>query len=133
MRIGELSDRTGVSKRLLRYYEDRGLLRPVRRPSGYREFAEIDVETVRGIRALPGAGLNTATIAELLPCMLDRGDGLSPACPDVLPDLRRERDRLEAQITRLLTAQSALDEIIGAGERDPAFAVGEACPTATAV
>ncbi|TDD15156.1 MerR family transcriptional regulator [Kribbella turkmenica] len=48
--------RTGVSERLLRYYEDRGLLRPERLPSGYREYAESDVDLVGRIRTLPAAG-----------------------------------------------------------------------------
>jgi hypothetical protein len=43
MRIGELRRRTGVSERLLRYYEEQGLLRPQRRPSGYREYDDSDV------------------------------------------------------------------------------------------
>jgi DNA-binding transcriptional MerR regulator len=46
MRIGELSRRTGVNERLLRYYEEQGLLRPDRLPSGYRVYAESDVQTV---------------------------------------------------------------------------------------
>jgi DNA-binding transcriptional MerR regulator len=46
------------------------LLRPLRRPSGYREYRDEDAAAVRGIRLLLGAlgaGLGTATIAELLP------------------------------------------------------------------
>jgi hypothetical protein len=43
VRIGELSRRTRVSERLLRYYEEQGLLRPGRRPSGYREYGDADV------------------------------------------------------------------------------------------
>ncbi|MEU6192280.1 MerR family DNA-binding transcriptional regulator [Streptomyces sp. NPDC047061] len=40
MKIGELSHRTGVSTRLLRYYEQQGLLHPSRLPNGYRDFHE---------------------------------------------------------------------------------------------
>ncbi|MFI9533039.1 MerR family DNA-binding transcriptional regulator [Nocardia fusca] len=36
-----------MSVRGLRYYEEQGLLRPQRRASGYREFTESDVESVR--------------------------------------------------------------------------------------
>lgn len=121
MRIGELSRRTGASVRALRYYEEQGLLRPVRRPSGYREYREEDVATVRGIRLLLAAGLGTATIAELLPCMVDDGDGLAPACAGMLPDLTRERDRLTEAAAELLAARDRLDDLIGATSRlDPA-------------
>ncbi|GHE74354.1 transcriptional regulator [Streptomyces longispororuber] len=114
MRMGEFSRRTGVSQRLLRYYEEQGLLAPARRPSGYREYTEEDVTTVRGIRVLLAAGLNTATIAELLPCMVDDGGTLAPACSGMLPDLARERDRIDEAVAGLLAARARLDEIIDA-------------------
>ncbi|MFI9505921.1 hypothetical protein [Nocardia sp. NPDC052566] len=63
---------------------------------------------------LLAAGLNTATIAELLPCMIDNGTTLAPACVGMLPDLNRERTRLTEAITRLLTARDTLDSIITA-------------------
>ncbi|RJL36234.1 MerR family transcriptional regulator [Bailinhaonella thermotolerans] len=112
MRIGELSRLTGVSVRSLRYYEEQGLLDPVRLPSGYREYDEGHVSTVRGIRLMLAAGLNTATIAELLPCMTDDGQALSPNCSGMLPDLHRERARLTEAVTDLLAARDALDTLI---------------------
>lgn len=114
MRMGEFSRQTGVSQRLLRYYEEQGLLAPARRPSGYREYAEADIATVRAIRMLLAAGLNTATIAELLPCMVADGELLTPACSGMLPDLNRERERLDAALADLLAARTALDGIIAA-------------------
>ncbi|MFD4375111.1 MerR family transcriptional regulator [Streptomyces sp. NPDC059202] len=132
MRMGEFSRRTGVSQRLLRSYEEQGLLKPSRRPSGYREFAEEDIATVRGIRMLLGAGLNTATIAELMPpCMVDDGQTLAPACSGMLPDLNRERERIDEAVAGLLAARDTLDAVIAAtaptGGDDP-----EACYAAGA-
>ncbi|UAK32169.1 MerR family transcriptional regulator [Nocardia asteroides] len=117
MRIGELSERTSVSQRLLRYYEEQGLLAPLREPSGYRSYRDSDIERVHRIRTLLAAGLSTATIAHVLPCILDTGDGLAAACPDLLADLHRERDRISAAIGELTSAQHALDSIIHATKR----------------
>ncbi|HET6285424.1 MAG TPA: MerR family transcriptional regulator [Amycolatopsis sp.] len=114
MRIGELVRRTGVRERLLRYYEEQGLLHPVRRPSGYREYSEQDVGRVRNIRTLLAAGLGTATIAGVLPCMVDLGDGLAPACADLLPELYRERERISAAIDEMTATREVLDGIIAA-------------------
>ncbi|MEJ1105793.1 MULTISPECIES: MerR family transcriptional regulator [unclassified Kribbella] len=112
MRIGELAERTGVSQRLLRYYEEQGLLEPVRLPSGYRDYAESDVRKIGHIRNLLAAGLSTATIADVLPCMGSDGGQLIADCPELLLDLYRERDRLTASITELATALDTLQQVI---------------------
>jgi len=113
VRIGELRQRTGVSQRLLRYYEEQGLLDPARRPSGYRSYGESDVATVLHIRTLLAAGLSTARIAELLPCMGTDGYRLVAGdCPELLIDLNRERDRLSAAISELDFARRTLDVVI---------------------
>ena len=52
MKIGELSRRTGVSVRMLRYYEGEGLLAPQRTGSGYRDYGPAEEETVRRIKML---------------------------------------------------------------------------------
>jgi DNA-binding transcriptional MerR regulator len=118
MRIGELSRRTGVHERLLRYYEEQGLLTPVRRPSGFREYADGDVETVRRIRGLLAAGLGTATIATVLPCLRDDGERLVPTCADLVTDLCRERDRISTAITELQSSRAMLDTVIGSAPAD---------------
>ncbi|MPZ79874.1 MAG: MerR family transcriptional regulator [Actinophytocola sp.] len=116
MRIGELARRTGVSERSLRYYEERGLLRPRRRPSGYRVYVESDVDTVRHVRILLAAGLSTTLIAEVLPCMveIEAGAGLAPSCPELVPHLDKERARITAAIDELTSARTLLDAVITA-------------------
>lgn len=125
MRIGELRQRTGVSERLLRYYEEQGLIHPARRPSGYRQYAESDVMTVLHVRSLLAAGLSTATIAELLPCMGADGARLVTDCPELLIDLCHERDRLTASIGELHTARRALDAVIATASPETERAAAE--------
>ncbi|MEU0153986.1 MerR family transcriptional regulator [Micromonospora fulviviridis] len=69
MRIGELAEATGTSPRLLRYYEEQGLVRSNRTPGGWRDFDESMIERVVMIQHLLAAGLCSATINELLPCL----------------------------------------------------------------
>ncbi|MFB7655918.1 MULTISPECIES: MerR family transcriptional regulator [unclassified Streptomyces] len=116
MFIGELSKRTGVSARSLRYYEQQGLLRPRRRTSGYREFEESDVTAVRRVRILLASGLNTDLIREMLPCMTEEGATLAPTCEEMAQDLKLERERLSRSIEQLEAARTMLSAIIHAGE-----------------
>ncbi|MFI6515315.1 MerR family transcriptional regulator [Spirillospora sp. NPDC050679] len=119
MRIGALADRAGVSRRLLRYYEEQGLLRPLRLANGYREYAESDVATVRHIRVLLAAGLPTAVIARLLHCVHDEDERFVPsACPEMVTNLQRERRRIAEEIERLRSSQQALDTILAAALRE---------------
>ncbi|TVL92989.1 MerR family transcriptional regulator [Streptomyces sp. SAJ15] len=132
MRIGELSRRTGVNERLLRYYEQQGLLRPERLPSGYRDYRETDVDAVHRIRALLAAGLSTATIARVLPCVRDEGERLVPVCPDLLAQLRDEQARMTAAIEELQTSRALLDAVITAGQAAAgAASAGQTAETAT--
>jgi DNA-binding transcriptional MerR regulator len=125
VRIGELSRRTGVSERLLRYYEEQDILRPQRRASGYREYVESDVVTVLHIRNLLAAGLSTVTIADLLPCMGSDGDRLIADCPELLIDLDRERERISASIRELERARTTLDTVIASAPPEARRAADE--------
>jgi DNA-binding transcriptional MerR regulator len=69
MKIGDLAEATGVSTRLLRYYEEQGLLHPERSANGYRSYPSGAVEIVKQIRALLHAGLPTEVIRCALPCL----------------------------------------------------------------
>lgn len=115
MRIGELARRAGVSTRALRYYEEQGLLRPERRPSGYRDYGEQALTTVRRIQLLLSAGLGTTVIAEILPCVPDDTTVLAPTCPELLDALAEERARITASMQRLAAARGILDALIATG------------------
>ncbi len=68
MRISEVSRRTGVSIRSLRYYEQKRLLCARRLENGYRDLDEETVERVHTIQMYLGLGLTTEQIEEILDC-----------------------------------------------------------------
>lgn len=112
MQIGELEKRTGVNVRLLRYYEQQGLLRPQRQDNGYRTFTEDDVRLVARIRTLLSAGLTTTMIRRLLPSVCEVDGVLRPCTPELADELRHERARIDAQITDLVESRRLLNLII---------------------
>lgn len=113
MRIGEFARSTGVSERLLRYYEEQGLLRPARQSSGYREYSDADIVTVAHIRGLLTAGLTTAVISQVLPCV-GAAERMVPTCPELRGVLERERARIDSAIDQLTTSRELLDSVLHA-------------------
>jgi DNA-binding transcriptional MerR regulator len=113
MRIGAVAHATGVSQRLLRYYEEQGLLKPTRLPNGYREYSDADLTTVRHIRLLLAADLPITVIAQVLPCV-GGGEQLVPLCPEMGAHLRRERSRIAQTIGRLQESRALLDTVLAA-------------------
>lgn len=86
MQIGELSTRTGATVRMLRYYEEQGLLKPRRTESGYRVYAEADVDRVARIRCMLSAALPAGVVGTALTFLLDG--------PPTIPDSPEERTRV---------------------------------------
>ncbi len=64
LQIGEVAERTGVTQRTLRFYEEKGLLPPpTRMDGGFRLYCEDDVRRVKHIRRLQN--LLRLTLAEI--------------------------------------------------------------------
>lgn len=115
MRIGELSNATDVSRRLLRYYEEQGLLMPERKENGYRVYGADAPLIVAQVRALLKAGLSTDVIRTLLPCTRGSGPSFVP-CPDVLDALHRELSHLDTRIMTLVEARGLLHRYVAETE-----------------
>lgn len=107
MRIGDVAIRAGVSTRALRYYEEQGLLKSERTPSGQRTYPESAIERVKLIQQFFTAGLPSRVVMQLLPCV-DSGQ----ASPEVFEILASERDRITAAMADLAAARDALDRMI---------------------
>ncbi|MFE6100201.1 MerR family transcriptional regulator [Streptomyces laurentii] len=116
MKIGELSRETGVSVRLLRYYEEQGLLASRRTPGGQRVYETDAPAVVRRIRALLAAGLPTRTIAEVLDCVCGSEAEIEPC---LSPLLVARLDAIDAQIHGLQDTRTSLAALVAATEDRP--------------
>ncbi|MEK9521508.1 MerR family transcriptional regulator [Streptomyces venezuelae] len=115
MRIGELSERTGTPRRLLRYYEEQGLIVADRLPNGYRDYDESNPDRVMQIRGLLDAGLPTRIIKQILPCLnKPRIIHFPDATPEMLATLEDERDRMTERIRCLTRNRDAVAEYLDA-------------------
>src|SRR5207244_9960126 len=100
VRISEVSRRTGVNIRSLRYYEQKRLLCARRLENGYRDLDEEAVKRVQTIQMYLGLGLTTEQIDEIL----HRAEGsplpqLLPVCEEALLALYQDKlQEVEHQI-----------------------------------
>ncbi|MFJ4522126.1 MerR family transcriptional regulator [Streptomyces sp. NPDC088810] len=121
MRIGELSRRTGVPTRLLRYYEEQHLLQPERTGNGYRSYPDSAVAQVRQLRGLLDSGLTTEMIRAILPYLCGPGH-LLPSAESVPPEtaalLEEHIDRIQARIDCLARNRDRLTAYLAAVRPD---------------
>jgi DNA-binding transcriptional MerR regulator len=115
MLIGELARRTSVSPRLLRYYEQQGLLTSTRLPNGYRDYADDAPLIVGQIRALLDAGLPTEVIREVLPCAEGKPPRFGP-CPSLSVLLGEVLQNIESRMDKLAHHRAALTRYLEAAK-----------------
>ncbi|NQV21992.1 MAG: Cu(I)-responsive transcriptional regulator [Rhodospirillales bacterium] len=109
MRIGEAAERSGVSAKTIRYYEEIGLILPAgRAQNGYRLYSPEDVQTLRFINRARGLGFSVDDCADLLALYRDR----QRSSADVKAIAERNIGRIRQKIDELRTMETALDTLV---------------------
>ena len=115
MNIGEAAKASGVSAKMIRYYEATGLLREAaRRGNGYRDYGSADVHELRFIRRARTLGFATTEIVVLLSLWRDR----SRASREVHALASRHVVDLEARIAEMQAMTETLRRLVAACHGD---------------
>lgn len=98
MKIGQAAGRAGLEPSAIRFYESAGVLPdPSRSDSGYRDYADADVELMRFVRRLRTLGLPLDDITEIVRL---RVAGEAP-CQPVRQAIAAEADAVDQRIDEL--------------------------------
>lgn len=113
LRVGDLAARTGTTTRMLRHYENQGILQAARSSAGQRLFDPGAVDRVRCIRELLDAGLPIRVIRELLDCIRQPGRIEPCAVPVLLAHLREHDERIAELAGTRASLQGLIDASVG--------------------
>jgi len=84
MNIGIAAEQSGLPPKTIRYYEDIGLIEPMRQDNGYRDYSLSDVHTLRFLQRARCLGFGIAECRDLL-------------------ELYENRDRASADVKNIAT------------------------------
>ena len=106
MKIQQVEELVGISKKNIRFYEEQGLLRPGRAENGYREYGQGDVLRLKQIKLLRKLAVSIEDIRAVL-----QGESALDTCLDrQLREFDRQREILSAMegMTRELLSRPGL-------------------------
>ncbi|RYF71008.1 MAG: Cu(I)-responsive transcriptional regulator [Comamonadaceae bacterium] len=107
--IGTAAARSGVSARMVRHYESLGLLAAVgRTDSGYRQYGEADIHTLRFIKRARDLGFSMEAIGELVGLWHDR----QRSSASVRQIAQTHLAELETRIAALQSMQQTLAHLV---------------------
>jgi Cu(I)-responsive transcriptional regulator len=109
MNIGDAASASGVSAKMIRHYEAVGLIQaPQRTDSGYRQYGDGEVHTLRFIRQARDLGFSIHEIGELLSLWQNRR-----RTSRLVKALAEGHIRaLEQKVQELLTMKSTLEHLV---------------------
>src|SRR3546814_19428591 len=108
MNIGDVSERSGLPAKTIRYYEDIGLVRPMRSENGYRDFASHDLHKLALLGRARSLGFSIEECRTLLSLYEDRERSSS----SVKAITAKHLPRIEQKIVELQASSATLSELV---------------------
>lgn len=109
MNIGEAARESGVSAKMIRYYEESGLIPPAGRTgSGYRTYGPKEVQILRFVRRARDLGFPMEKVADLLALWRDR----ERASSDVKRLAEAQIETLERRIREMQQMKMTLEHLV---------------------
>lgn len=117
MNIGDVSSRSGLPAKTIRYYEDIGLIKPMRSANGYRSFVAADLHRLAFLGRARALGFTIEDCRTLMALYHDE----SRASADVKILAKEHLEKIEAKIHNLRTMHDTLTELVNccAGDDRP--------------
>ena len=115
MNIGQAAKHSGLSAKMIRYYESIGLLKPAHRSdSGYRLYNDDDLHTLAFIKRSRDLGFSLDEVGKLLALWQDR----QRASSDVKALARQHIDELNQKIVELTSLRDTLQDLVDSCQGD---------------
>ena len=108
MKIADVAEASGLSAKTIRYYEDIGLVRPMRGENGYRAFVETDVHKLTFLARARSLGFSIKECRTLLSLYEDRGRASS----DVKALAEAHLRRIDHKIAELEGLRGTLGHLV---------------------
>ncbi|MCT4577636.1 Cu(I)-responsive transcriptional regulator [Donghicola sp.] len=117
MNIKDVSDRTGLPAKTIRYYEDIGLITPARGENGYRKFSENDLHKLAFVGRARHLGFSIEDCRNLLALWGDNGRSSA----DVRAIAQSHLEQIEAKLRELAEMRDTLARLVHccAGDNRP--------------
>jgi DNA-binding transcriptional MerR regulator len=106
MRIGELEARSGASRHTLRYYEQIGLISPLRRTNNYRVYTAQTLQDLDFIQRAQSMGFSLGEIGQILDAQ--RNELID--CADGAKLIEKKMAEIKQRIANLKSIYRYLDE-----------------------
>ena len=110
MNIGDVATQTGLPAKTIRYYEDIGLIKPMRDDNGYRRFRDADVHKLNFLGRARALGFTIEDCRTLMALYEDE----TRASADVKKVARAHLAQIEAKIADLNAMRNTLGHLIDA-------------------
>ncbi|MEK1834048.1 MerR family copper efflux transcriptional regulator [Pseudomonas frederiksbergensis] len=106
MKIGELEARSGASRHTLRYYEQIGLISPLRRTNNYRVYTAQTLQDLDFIQRAQSMGFSLGEIGEILDAQRNK----LIDCADGAKLIEKKMAEIKQKIANLQSIYRYLDE-----------------------